>query len=74
MKIRIPMSRYRAIFLILALIFFGGVVFAYAYLNDISIMYPLIAGEGICLAIYFVLGLSKKGKSKPGINTVKEKR
>jgi hypothetical protein len=55
--------RGRLIFLIFALIFFGGVVYAYT-LNDIPIMDASIAAEGICLVIYFVLGLPKKVKSK----------
>jgi len=65
MKIKIRMLRDRVIFLILALIFFCGVVYAYTFLNDIPIMDAFIAAEGICLVIYFVLGLQKKEKSKP---------
>jgi hypothetical protein len=65
MKIWIRILRDRVIFLILALIFFGGVVYAYTDVNDIPIMSALIIAEGICLVIYFVLGLQKKKKSKP---------
>jgi hypothetical protein len=65
MRIKIRMLRVRIIFLILALIFFGGVVYAYTFLNDIPIMDAFIVAEGICLVIYFVLGLQKKDKSKP---------